>query len=596
MERKWNRIAVIVARDKLTILGQSTEGTNSALISIDRVNLDNISETSLENTESDNHLVNGSVVTGVGLVGFLQLQGAIFLGIITKAVIAGYIGDHTVWSVSEVEWIPVNFGINSPTTTDQRHLSLISNLFRASDFYFSYTYDLCCEYFKWNYLHMQKFRAKNFSQSWDLDLMCGSFRSVDFDSLGRAFNFSLICRRSPHFAGTRYRKRGLNVDGFCANEVETEQILVAYGPPHHIMTFKQVRGSVPLHWSQASHGLVPKPEIVIHHRDLNLDSTRKHFENLIFRYGSPIKAVSLLSRGHHVHKTSTESGLAQEYNNAITYMKQVVGEEISLDEFDLKGAVVGDSGTSTPSTIEPIHSSMYTEARELAVRLVRECGWMWRGGSVEKNQKGIIRTNCVDCLDRTSIFQYIVGLHALSEQLIALGVLDHPLRPSWVHDTSARRSPEITSNQTLLPLIEEIFETCSDQLSYQYAGTATHKKYAADAMHGQSGTAKAKRGFLNEIFISLGRHYSSSFTDTDKQNALNLFLGLYTDVMEEVAVYEDVCNVENVDRWVHSRPVADRECPMRPASFCSPITSLPKNRYNSLNAQRIGNMRHISFS
>ena len=41
-------------------------------------------------------------------------------------------------------------------------------------------------------------------------------------------------------------------------------------------------------------------------------------------------------------------------------------------------------------------------------------------------QTGIIRTNCVDCLDRTNTAQFAVGLSALGFQLHALGVIAQP--------------------------------------------------------------------------------------------------------------------------------------------------------------------------
>jgi hypothetical protein len=44
---------------------------------------------------------------------------------------------------------------------------------------------------------------------------------------GRALTLTLLARRSRHFAGTRFRKRGLSSQGFVANEVETEQIVDA---------------------------------------------------------------------------------------------------------------------------------------------------------------------------------------------------------------------------------------------------------------------------------------------------------------------------------------------------------------------------------
>lgn len=38
------------------------------------------------------------------------------------------------------------------------------------------------------------------------------------------FSLSVLSRRSRHRAGTRYRRRGVDEDGHCANYVETEQV------------------------------------------------------------------------------------------------------------------------------------------------------------------------------------------------------------------------------------------------------------------------------------------------------------------------------------------------------------------------------------
>ena len=43
--------------------------------------------------------------------------------------------------------------------------------------------------------------------------------------LGRVVFITLIARRSRHYAGVRYLKRGVNDEGNVANEVETEQIV-----------------------------------------------------------------------------------------------------------------------------------------------------------------------------------------------------------------------------------------------------------------------------------------------------------------------------------------------------------------------------------
>lgn len=41
-------------------------------------------------------------------------------------------------------------------------------------------------------------------------------------------------------------------------------------------------------------------------------------------------------------------------------------------------------------------------------------------------QTGVLRTNCVDCLDRTNTAQFMVGKCALAYQLYALGMIDKP--------------------------------------------------------------------------------------------------------------------------------------------------------------------------
>ena len=41
-------------------------------------------------------------------------------------------------------------------------------------------------------------------------------------------------------------------------------------------------------------------------------------------------------------------------------------------------------------------------------------------------QQGVLRTNCIDCLDRTNVAQFALGAHALGLQLQSLGVAETP--------------------------------------------------------------------------------------------------------------------------------------------------------------------------
>ena len=52
----------------------------------------------------------------------------------------------------------------------------------------------------------------------------------------------------------------------------------------------------------------------------------------------------------------------------------------------------------------------------------------FRNGSYDsgilKIQRGVARTNCIDCLDRTNAAQFVIGKRALVLQLHALGAID----------------------------------------------------------------------------------------------------------------------------------------------------------------------------
>ena len=576
----WDRVVVCVSKSTVTVLGQSADRTDKSLL-INRVTVSEILEVSPSTEES----AIKSVVTGIFLLGFLTLKGGVYLGVVTRANLAGSLGEHPMYAICEVEWIFVSFSSSSASKLDLRHLNLISNLFRSADYFFSPSLNLDGgnARFCWNLHHLERLRARSVSGAWIVPVIHGSVRSLTFATQGRKFELALICRRSRFFAGTRYRKRGLNWAGDCANEVELEQILVSHGPPDKIFSFKQVRASVPLRWSQDSHGLIPKPEIFLKHDDLELAATEASFTDLLQRYGGPIAAVSLMLK----KEGSGEALLGTEYLNAVEYLGIERGMDLRLIQFDLKGAAAAMDQAELVGGSSLIPSDMYSEASRLAKELVSLIQWTAQVGSeFVRTQTGVIRTNCIDCLDRTNIFQYVVGLECLTQQLVELGVLDaaNPLKPSWsVHGSV---------DCSLLLLIEEMFEAIGDQLSVQYAGTVTHKKYAtskssASLDGGTSGLLSSGR----EIFISLSRHYSSAFTDADKQNATNLFLGMYP-----MSTDEDVCLVENIDKFVHDQVGRGARSPPAPPTILK-LTKPGRPGYIALRElRRFGDPKPIFFN
>lgn len=119
-------------------------------------------------------------------------------------------------------------------------------------------------------------------------------------------------------------------------------------------------------------------------------------------------------------------------------------------------------------------------------------------------QTGIIRTNCVDCLDRTNTAQFAIGKCALGYQLSALGVLE---------------SQKLEFDSDCVRMLEELYEDHGDTLALQYGGSQlvhrikTYRKTAPWTSQG------------NDIMQTLSRYYSNTFSDQEKQHTMNLFLG-----------------------------------------------------------------------
>lgn len=73
----------------------------------------------------------------------------------------------------------------------------------------------------------------------------------------------------------------------------------------------------------------------------------------------------------------------------------------------------------------------------------------------------MLRTNCIDCLDRTNVAQYAYGLVALGSQLQVLGFTE---------------SPHIDLDDPLAKEVMTAYESMGDTLAFQYGGSAAHNK------------------------------------------------------------------------------------------------------------------------
>lgn len=120
-------------------------------------------------------------------------------------------------------------------------------------------------------------------------------------------------------------------------------------------------------------------------------------------------------------------------------------------------------------------------------------------------QKGVLRTNCIDCLDRTNIAQFAYGLVAFGHQLRTLRLQD---------------TPSIDLDSPLADYLLRLYERMGDALALQYCGSAAHNKIFCQR-RGQWKAATRSQ----EIFRVLQRYYSNAYLDAEKQDAINVFLG-----------------------------------------------------------------------
>lgn len=161
-------------------------------------------------------------------------------------------------------------GIKEPYKKLEKRISEeIHKIFDDTDsFYYSFDCDITNnlqrnesetrdDRFFWN-KHMQTELLKLNDQFWTLPIIQGFVQVEQCVIENECFTLALVSRRSRYRAGTRYKRRGIDEEGHCANYVETEQILSLR---QHQISFTQIRGSVPLYWSQPGYKYRPPPRI-----------------------------------------------------------------------------------------------------------------------------------------------------------------------------------------------------------------------------------------------------------------------------------------------------------------------------------------------
>ncbi|CAN6307779.1 unnamed protein product [Urochloa humidicola] len=552
-------------RSKFYLIGRDKSRTHWRVLKIDRMECtelgvveDPTSYTENECQELLWRIHEGNRLTGglkfvtkcYGIVGFVKFLGPYYMVVITRRRKVGTICGHEIYSIGKSEMIAIPSVIVWPNVAysrdENRYKRLLCSVDLSKDFFFSYSYNIMRSLqknitekntgqvvyetmFVWNEFLTRAIRNHLKNTSWTVALVHGFFKQSKLPVSGKDIWLTLIARRSRHFAGTRFLKRGVNEKGRVANDVETEQIVfedTSDGIPSQMASVVQHRGSIPLVWFQETSRLNIRPDIILK-PDVDYKATRLHFENLALRYGNPIIILNLIKTRE---KKPRESLLRAEFAKAIHYINKELTEDKRLKflHMDLsklsrrKGAnvlaLLNKVASDVLDLTEFLHCEISTSAKsedaasgERTVAKSRDDkSSSDQSESVAKLvplllQKGVLRTNCIDCLDRTNVAQFAYGLAALGRQLHALGLTE---------------APKIELHAPLADDLMDFYERMGDTLAIQYGGSAAHNKIFCE-QRGQWKAATQSQEFLR----TLQRYYNNAYTDHDKQDAINVFLG-----------------------------------------------------------------------
>ncbi|MCO5577098.1 hypothetical protein L7F22_030920 [Adiantum nelumboides] len=342
---------------------------------------------------------------------------------------------------------------------------------------------------------------------------------------------TLIARRSRHFAGTRYLKRGVNAKGRVANDVETEQLVYAESTDQ-IASVVQNRGSIPLFWSQETSVLTPKPDISLHKTDPAYEATKLHFQNLAARYGNPIVILNLVKTKE---KRPREVILCREFANAVAVINHGLPKHSRMKFIQCDMHMFMRSNTTDlQDVLESIASEVvhtvgfyYSEKASENANLDASSANALKGketyseelsSAKRKFQHGVLRSNCIDCLDRTNVSQYAFGLVALGQQLHQLGLCS---------------SNQISRGSCIFKCLMGMYNLMGDVIALQYGGSPSHNKVFLQ-WQGKSNATIQSQEFLR----SLMRHYSNTVLDGERQDAINIFLGHFRPEPDKLALWE----------------------------------------------------------
>ena len=152
----------------------------------------------------------------------------------------------------------------------------------------------------WNYhllrnLRLQKnsIDARNFFHP----IINGFVAIRSITSYGQEFQYCLFSRKEIKRSGVRFLVRGIDKNGNVANFAETEQVIISKkNEDVDFISYMQLRGSIPLFWTQGPN-LLLNPSIYFDSENReNYFSFEKHTQNITKDYEGKVIYVNLIDK------------------------------------------------------------------------------------------------------------------------------------------------------------------------------------------------------------------------------------------------------------------------------------------------------------
>jgi phosphatidylinositol 4-phosphatase len=370
----------------------------------------------------------------------------------------------------------------------------------------------------------------------------------------------LITRRSRYRAGTRYFSRGIDEEGHVSNFNETEQILIlndnearmggfaggsgmqngkvggSDGREIQIMSYLQTRGSVPVYWAEIN-TLHYTPKLQIRGVETAVSAARAHFEEQIRIYGDNY-LVNL------VNQKGREKAVKEAYEMMVKILLSSPSEGIQADQttdekfrtlepqkkrsefdrlhyiyFDFHNETKGLKWHRAQLLLDQLHDALLNQQYFRGVDMPADVEGRLE---VRLQQTSVVRTNCMDCLDRTNVVQSMLARLALNRMLTDIGIL--------------QRGETFSDDAAFEFLFRNLWADNADVVSKSYSGTGALKTDFT-----RTGK-RTKTGALQDLNNSITRYAKNNFTDGPKQDAFDLFLGAYlpsTSSVSSTRVYLD---------------------------------------------------------